>query len=56
MTAYRTVTVNGIDIFYGEAGSPDSRTNRLVRKGGLCNISHDFNRRLSLGSNLGSIN
>jgi hypothetical protein len=33
--------------------SPPSRTNKLVREGGLRNISHDFNRRRSIGSNLG---
>jgi 5-formyltetrahydrofolate cyclo-ligase len=33
--------------------SPPTRTNKLVRVGGLCNISHDFNRRHSIGSNLG---
>ncbi len=33
--------------------SPPSRTSLLVRVGGLCNISHDFNRRHSMGSTLG---
>ena len=31
----------------------DRRTDWLVREGGLRNISHDFNRRRSMGSNLG---
>jgi putative transcription antitermination factor YqgF len=35
--------------------SPPSRTNKLVREGGLCIISHDFNRRRSIGSNLGYV-
>jgi hypothetical protein len=30
-----------------------SRTDKLVREGGLCNISHDFNRRRSIDRNLG---
>jgi pimeloyl-ACP methyl ester carboxylesterase len=30
MTAYRTVTVNGLDIFYREAGSPDAPTILLL--------------------------
>jgi hypothetical protein len=33
--------------------SPPTRTNKLVRVGGLCNISHDFNRRRYIDSNLG---
>jgi hypothetical protein len=35
--------------------SPPSRTSLLVREGGLCNISHDFNRRRSINSNLGYV-
>jgi pimeloyl-ACP methyl ester carboxylesterase len=40
MTAYRTVTVNGLDIFYREAGSPDAPTILLLH--GYPTSSHMF--------------